>query len=74
MIAAPKPLRISPNLVNHIEDLPQPWTRSPTKSKMEPVLATWHFITPDPLLSDGASATGMHFLLILCVDMSAQVN
>ncbi|XP_047964935.1 uncharacterized protein LOC125209383 isoform X3 [Salvia hispanica] len=59
-IAAPKPLRISPNLVNHIEDLPQPWTRSPTKSKMEPVLATWHFITPDPLLSDGSSATGPH--------------
>ncbi|XP_057765623.1 uncharacterized protein LOC130986280 isoform X3 [Salvia miltiorrhiza] len=59
-IATPKPLRISPNLVNHIEDLPQPWTRSPTKSKMEPVLATWHFITPDPLLSDGSSATGPH--------------
>ncbi|XP_042022142.1 uncharacterized protein LOC121769408 isoform X2 [Salvia splendens] len=60
-IAAPKPLRISPNPVNHIEDLPQPWTRSPTKSKMEPVMATWHFITPDPLLSDGSSATGPHF-------------
>ncbi|KAL1568572.1 uridine/cytidine kinase [Salvia divinorum] len=59
-IAAPKPLRISPNLVNHIEDLPQPWTRSPTKSKLEPVSATWHFITPDPLLSDGSSATGPH--------------
>ncbi|KAG6396728.1 hypothetical protein SASPL_142884 [Salvia splendens] len=59
-IAAPKPLRISPNLVNHIEDLPQPWTRSPTKSKMEPVLATWHFITPDPLLSDRSTATGPH--------------
>ncbi|KAH6802185.1 P-loop containing nucleoside triphosphate hydrolases superfamily protein [Perilla frutescens var. frutescens] len=59
-IEAPKPLRISPNLVNHIEDLPQPWTRSPTKSKMEHVLATWHFIPSDPLLSDGSAATGPH--------------
>ncbi|KAK6146787.1 hypothetical protein DH2020_020656 [Rehmannia glutinosa] len=57
LIAAPKPLRIAPNLVNRIEDLSQPWTRSPTKSKMEPVLATWHFIPPDPLLSD-ATVTG----------------
>ncbi|KAI3453125.1 hypothetical protein Pfo_009788 [Paulownia fortunei] len=57
LIAAPKPLRIAPNLVNRIEDLSQPWTRSPTKSKMEPVLATWHFTSPDPLLSDG-SVTG----------------
>ncbi|KAL3635989.1 hypothetical protein CASFOL_020536 [Castilleja foliolosa] len=51
-IAAPKPLRIAPNLVNRIEDLSQPWTRSPTKSQMEPVSATWQFIPPDPLLSD----------------------
>ncbi|PIN16266.1 Uridine kinase [Handroanthus impetiginosus] len=55
-IAAPKPLRIAPNLVNRIEDLSQPWTRSPTKSKMEPVLATWHFISTDPLLSEGSDA------------------
>ncbi|KAL0296632.1 UNVERIFIED_CONTAM: Uridine-cytidine kinase C [Sesamum radiatum] len=33
LIAAPKPLRITPNLVNRIDDLSQPWTRSPTKSK-----------------------------------------
>ncbi|KAL0372711.1 UNVERIFIED_CONTAM: Uridine-cytidine kinase C, partial [Sesamum calycinum] len=56
LIAAPKPLRITPNLVNRIDDLSQPWTRSPTKSKMEPVLATWHFISPDPLLSGGSAA------------------
>uniref|UniRef100_A0A5B7B6W3 AAA+ ATPase domain-containing protein n=1 Tax=Davidia involucrata TaxID=16924 RepID=A0A5B7B6W3_DAVIN len=54
LIAAPKPLRITPNLVTPLEDLSQPWTRSPTKSKMEPVLATWHFISSDPLLSDGS--------------------
>lgn len=60
-IAAPKPLRIAPNVFNRIEDLPQPWTRSPTKSKMEPVLATWNFIPPDPLLSDGSASTGMLF-------------
>ncbi|KAL0408964.1 UNVERIFIED_CONTAM: Inorganic pyrophosphatase TTM2 [Sesamum radiatum] len=56
LIAAPKPLRITPNLVNRIDDLSQPWTRSPTKSKMEPVLATWHFISPDPLLPGGSAA------------------
>ncbi|KAL8549632.1 hypothetical protein ACS0TY_008468 [Phlomoides rotata] len=59
-LIAPKPLRIAPNLINRIEDLSQPWTRSPTKSKMEPVLATWHFNPPDPLLS-GGSATGPRF-------------
>ncbi|KAK3023541.1 hypothetical protein RJ639_044895, partial [Escallonia herrerae] len=47
MIAAPKPLRVSPNLVNRLEDLSQPWTRSPTKSKGEPVLATWQFISSE---------------------------
>ncbi|KAL7240239.1 hypothetical protein ACSBR2_005994 [Camellia fascicularis] len=52
LIAAPKPLRIASNLV--FEDLSQPWTRSPTKSQMEPVLATWHFVSPDPPLADGS--------------------
>lgn len=60
LIAAPKPLRITPNLVNRLEDLSQPWTRSPTKSKMEPVLATWHFISSDPPLAEG-SVIGMYF-------------
>lgn len=46
-IIAPRPIRVTPNLVNKLEDLSQPWTRSPTKSKMEPVLATWHFISSD---------------------------
>ncbi|XP_058183518.1 uncharacterized protein LOC131301323 isoform X7 [Rhododendron vialii] len=54
LIAAPKPLRITPNLVNRLEDLSQPWTRSPTKSKMEPVLATWNFISSDPPLAEGS--------------------
>ncbi|KAH9794734.1 P-loop containing nucleoside triphosphate hydrolases superfamily protein [Citrus sinensis] len=48
VIAAPRPIRTNPNLVMKLEDLSQPWTRSPTKSKMEPVLATWHFISSDP--------------------------
>ncbi|KAL8137583.1 hypothetical protein V2J09_003584 [Rumex salicifolius] len=47
-ISAPRPVRITPNLVSRLEDLSQPWTRSPTKSKVEPVLATWHFISSDP--------------------------
>ncbi|KAK8310190.1 hypothetical protein V6Z11_D02G169900 [Gossypium hirsutum] len=46
-IAAPKPIRTTPNLVYQLEDLAQPWTRSPTKSKMEPVLPTWHFASSD---------------------------
>ncbi|GMH15170.1 hypothetical protein Nepgr_017011 [Nepenthes gracilis] len=47
VISAPRPIRITPNAVNRLDDLSQPWTRSPTKSKMEPVLATWHFISSD---------------------------
>ncbi|KAL3510588.1 hypothetical protein ACH5RR_029989 [Cinchona calisaya] len=54
LIAAPKPVRITPNLVSRIEDLSQPWTRSPTKSKMEPVTATWHFISQDIPLAEGS--------------------
>nr|XP_009604004.1 uncharacterized protein LOC104098876 isoform X3 [Nicotiana tomentosiformis] len=54
LITAPKPLRVSSNLVNRLEDLSQPWTRSPTKSKMEPVLATWHFLSLDPALAHGS--------------------
>lgn len=54
VVVAPKPIRITPNLVTRLEDLSQPWTRSPTKSKMEPVLATWHFISPDPLHADSS--------------------
>ncbi|OAY65150.1 Uridine-cytidine kinase C, partial [Ananas comosus] len=46
-IAAPKPIRLSTNIAPSLEDLSQPWTRSPTKkSDIEPVLAKWHFI-PD---------------------------
>ncbi|CAN4121675.1 unnamed protein product [Withania somnifera] len=54
LITAPKPLRVSSNLVNRLGDLSQPWTRSPTKSKMEPVLATWHFVSLDPALAHGS--------------------
>lgn len=44
-IAAPRPVRLSTNLVHKLEDLTQPWTRSPTKSDMDTVLAKWHFIS-----------------------------
>lgn len=56
VIAAPKPIRTTPNLVTRLEDLSQPWTRSPTKSKMELVLPTWHFASSDP--SHGDSVIG----------------
>ncbi|XVF02847.1 hypothetical protein REPUB_Repub04eG0209700 [Reevesia pubescens] len=52
VIAAPKPIRTTPNLVTRLEDLSQPWTRSPTKSKMEPVLPVWRFVSSDPSLGD----------------------
>ncbi|KAJ4974955.1 hypothetical protein NE237_008129 [Protea cynaroides] len=45
VINAPKAIRVTPN---KLEDLSLPWTRSPTKSNMEPVLATWRFISSDP--------------------------
>ncbi|KAG4906307.1 hypothetical protein JHK84_054818 [Glycine max] len=54
VIAAPKPIRVTPNLVTGIDDLPQPWTRSPTKSKMEPVAAEWHFISSDSSQPDNS--------------------
>ncbi|XP_056164146.1 uncharacterized protein LOC115672562 isoform X9 [Syzygium oleosum] len=53
-VVAPKPIRVTPNLVTRLEDLSQPWTRSPTKSKMEPLVATWHFISSDPSNADNA--------------------
>ncbi|WZY78511.1 hypothetical protein YC2023_024895 [Brassica napus] len=46
-IVAPKPIRTTPNIVTRLEDLSQPWTRSPTKSQMEPMVATWHFTSFD---------------------------
>ncbi|XP_045813448.1 uncharacterized protein LOC123907292 isoform X2 [Trifolium pratense] len=46
-IVAPKPIRVTTNLVTGLEDLSQPWTRSPTKSKTEPFVATWHFTSSD---------------------------
>ncbi|MCI04531.1 P-loop nucleoside triphosphate hydrolase superfamily protein, partial [Trifolium medium] len=46
-IVAPKPIRVTTNLVTGLEDLTQPWTRSPTKSKTEPFVATWQFTSSD---------------------------
>lgn len=54
LVAAPRPIRTTPNLVTRLEDLSQPWTRSPTKSNMDPVLATWHFISSDPSHGDSS--------------------
>ncbi|TYK28935.1 Uridine-cytidine kinase C [Cucumis melo var. makuwa] len=45
VVIAPRPIRVTSNLVSRLEDLSQPWTRSPTKSQMEPVVATWQFIS-----------------------------
>ncbi|KAL0540050.1 hypothetical protein IC582_024278 [Cucumis melo] len=58
VVIAPRPIRVTSNLVSRLEDLSQPWTRSPTKSQMEPVVATWQFISApqsDNLATDPAS-------------------
>jgi hypothetical protein len=46
-IAAPKPIRVSAENVTNLDDLMQPWTRSPPKKlEQEHILAKWQFI-PD---------------------------
>lgn len=44
-ITAPRAIRLSSNIVHKLEDLSQPWTRSPTKSDMDSVVPTWNFIS-----------------------------
>lgn len=44
-IAAPRPIRLSTSMPPKLEDMTQPWTRSPTKSDMDPVVTTWNFIS-----------------------------
>ncbi|XP_047151264.1 uncharacterized protein LOC124823156 isoform X2 [Vigna umbellata] len=65
-IIAPKPIRVTPSVVTGFEDLPQPWTRSPTKSKMEPVVAAWHFISSDSSQPDN-SVLGIVLGLLQCL-------
>ncbi|KAK9935328.1 hypothetical protein M0R45_022434 [Rubus argutus] len=60
MIVAPKPIRVPPNLVTRLEDLSQPWTRSPTKSTMDPIVATWHFTSSDPSQVDSSTIDRSH--------------
>ncbi|KAK9106111.1 hypothetical protein Scep_022955 [Stephania cephalantha] len=55
LVTAPKPIRVTPDLVNKLEDINQPWTRSPTKTKMEPVLAPWRLISSGPSQVDTAA-------------------
>lgn len=45
-IAAPKPIRVSAENITNLDDLMQPWTRSPPKKlEQEHVLAKWQFIS-----------------------------
>ncbi|KAL5726722.1 uridine/cytidine kinase [Ranunculus cassubicifolius] len=55
IVIVPKPIRVTSNLVSRLEDLSQPWTRSPTKSKGEPTLAEWRFIPAVRLHADNSS-------------------
>lgn len=43
-IVAPRPIRLRTNIIPNLADT-QPWTRSPKRSDMEPVLAKWQFIS-----------------------------
>lgn len=44
-IAAPRPIRVSTDNIGNLDDLVQPWTRSPPKKlEQEHVLAKWQFI------------------------------
>lgn len=61
-IIAPKPIRVTPDLVTGLDDLSQPWTRSPRKSKMEPVVATWHFISSDSSQPE-SSVLGIFYII-----------
>ncbi|XP_074586881.1 uncharacterized protein LOC141842762, partial [Curcuma longa] len=45
VLSLPRPIRLPSSALPKIEDVTQPWTRSPTKSDMEPVLPRWHFIS-----------------------------
>ncbi|XP_008807632.1 uncharacterized protein LOC103719926 isoform X2 [Phoenix dactylifera] len=49
-IAAPRPIRLSTTIAPKPEDVTQPWTRSPTKSDMDPVVTTWNFISDSSAL------------------------
>lgn len=84
-IVAPRPIRVPPNLVTRLEDLSQPWTRSPTKSKMEPtILATWHFISSDPSQAESSTIGKLLWLrdiylswmcyISLCFDFSHEAT
>ncbi|KAL5995202.1 hypothetical protein ACLOJK_025260 [Asimina triloba] len=53
VITAPKPIHVASNVLSKLDDLAQPWTRSPRKSEMDPVLAKWHFI-PSSSLDDNS--------------------
>jgi hypothetical protein len=44
-IAAPQPIRVSTENIANLDDLVQPWTRSPPKKlEHEHALAKWQFI------------------------------
>ncbi|XP_057828078.1 uncharacterized protein LOC131039366 isoform X6 [Cryptomeria japonica] len=45
VIISPQPIRLRPIASHKISDMAEPWTRSPTKSEMDPVVASWHVAT-----------------------------
>lgn len=44
-IISPRPVKLRPLAFRKMPDMAEPWTRSPTKSEMEPVVASWRVAT-----------------------------
>lgn len=65
-IAVPRPIRVSADILPKLEDLTQPWTRSPTKSDMESVLPRWRLIS-------GLSQTHSSFIIIITLVLMYEV-
>nr|ATB19705.1 putative P-loop containing nucleoside triphosphate hydrolases superfamily protein [Hesperocyparis bakeri] len=45
VIISPQPIRLRPLASHKNSDMAEPWTRSPTKYEMDPVVASWHVAT-----------------------------
>ncbi|KAH9308392.1 hypothetical protein KI387_036303, partial [Taxus chinensis] len=51
-IISPQPVRLRPLASHKISDMAEPWTRSPTKSEMDPVVASWCITTASGVVAD----------------------
>eukprot|EP01018_Ginkgo_biloba_P039088 Gb_02093 [translate_table: standard] len=67
-IISPQPVRLRPLASRKMPDMAEPWTRSPTKSEMEPVVASWRVVTSSGAVGDlGKAFTGILSSWRLCL-------